>query len=56
VILKEAKQTPTDDETITSGENGQTVGKFLDIRRWSTSAQANCHKSEATFTYLAFGM
>ena len=56
MILKEAKRMPTDDEMITPRLNGQLVAKFLDIRRWWASAPANCRKSEATFTYLFFGM
>ena len=55
MILKEAKQMPTDDEMITPRVNGQLVAKFLDIRRWWASAPADCHKSEATFTYLFLG-
>jgi hypothetical protein len=56
MILKEAKQMLTNDDMITTRVNGQIVGKFLDIQRWWASAPANCCKSEATFTYLAFGM
>ncbi len=47
---------PTDDKMITPRVNGQIVGKFLNIQRWWALAPANCRKSEATFTYLAFGM
>jgi hypothetical protein len=47
---------PSDDEIITPRETGQLVTQFLDIQRWWASAPANCRKSEATFTYLAFGI
>ena len=57
LILTKAKTIPTNDENmITPTVNGQLVAKFLDIRKWWASAPVDCRKSEATFTYLAFGM
>jgi hypothetical protein len=56
MILKEVKQMPTNDKMITPRVNGQIVDKFLDVERWWVSVPANCRKSEASFTYLAFGM
>ncbi len=55
-MKEEALQITQDDQFGTPTVNGHKVSKFLDIKKWWAVAPADCHKSEATFSHLAYGM
>ncbi len=52
----EALKIPDDDNFITPKGDGRPISKFLDIKKWWAKAPADCLKSEATFSHLAYGM
>jgi hypothetical protein len=55
-MKEEALQITQDGQFVTPTVNGYKVSKFLDIKKWWAMAPADCHKSEATFFHLAYGM
>jgi hypothetical protein len=55
-MKEEALQMTHDDKFATPTVNGHTVSKFLDVKKWWANAPADCLKSEATFTYLVYGL
>jgi hypothetical protein len=52
----EALKIPEDDNFTTPTVEGRPISKFLDIKKWWANAPADCLKSEATFSHLAYGM
>ncbi len=55
-MKEEALQITQDDQFVTPTVNGHKVSKISDIKKWWAMAPAHCHKSEATFSHLAYGM
>jgi hypothetical protein len=53
-MKEEALQNFQDDQFATPTVNGHKVSKFLDIKKWWAMAPADCQKSEATFSHLAY--
>ena len=52
----EALKIPEDDNFTTPNVEGRPISKFLDIKKWWAKAPADCLRSEATFSHLAYGM
>ncbi len=52
----EAAKILDDDKYITPIVEGHPISKFLDIKKWWANAPADCLKSEAAFSHVAYGM